>query len=74
MRQIKIWKGTSYATISAQEPHSGKDSGIGDSDNDSDSDISGDGLRKDDHQNSVQNGKSKNQWGRNVHVHVKCST
>uniref|UniRef100_A0A8C1C305 Protocadherin-8 n=2 Tax=Cyprinus carpio TaxID=7962 RepID=A0A8C1C305_CYPCA len=57
MRQIKIWKGTSYATISAREPHSGKDSGIGDSDfNDSDSDISGDGLRKDDHQNNVQNG------------------
>uniref|UniRef100_A0A673LMU2 Protocadherin-8 n=1 Tax=Sinocyclocheilus rhinocerous TaxID=307959 RepID=A0A673LMU2_9TELE len=55
MRQIKIWKGTSYATISAREPH--KDSGIGDSDfSDSDSDISGDGLRKDDHQNNVQNG------------------
>lgn len=62
MRQIKIWKGTSYATISAREPHSGKDSGIGDSDfNDSDSDISGDGLRKDDHQNNVQTGRSKHQ-------------
>ncbi len=68
MRQVQIWKGTSYATISAGEPHSGKDSGIGDSDfNDSDSDISGDGLRKDEHQNSDQNGRSNskpclNQW------------
>ncbi|RXN30175.1 protocadherin-8 [Labeo rohita] len=57
MRQIRIWKGTSYATISAREPHSGKDSGIGDSDfNDSDSDISCDGMRKDEHQNNTQNG------------------
>ncbi|XP_043097851.1 protocadherin-8-like [Puntigrus tetrazona] len=57
MRQMKIWKGTSYATISAREPHSGKDSGVGDSDyNDSDSDTSGDGLRKDEHQSSSQDG------------------
>ncbi|KAK2908863.1 hypothetical protein Q8A67_004700 [Cirrhinus molitorella] len=55
MRQIPIWKGTSYATISAREPHSGKDSGVGDSDfNDSDSDISSDGLRKEEHQNNIQ--------------------
>lgn len=66
MRQIQIWKGTSYATMSAREPHSGKDSGIGDSDfNNSDSEISGDGLRKYEHQNSDPNGRSKpclNQW------------
>ncbi|XDV25965.1 hypothetical protein PO909_029787 [Leuciscus waleckii] len=52
LRLTKIWKGTS--TISARDPQfSGKDSGNGDSDfNDSDSDASGDGLRKDDHQNN----------------------
>ncbi|XP_077065645.1 protocadherin-8-like [Siphateles boraxobius] len=56
LRLTKIWKGTS--TIAAQDPQiSGKDSGNGDSDfNDSDSDTSGDGPRKDDHQNNVQNG------------------
>ncbi|XP_051943056.1 protocadherin-8-like [Hippocampus zosterae] len=50
VRPITIWKGNSYATISARDPaFSGKDSGKGDSDfNDSDSDVSGDnGLKKD---------------------------
>ncbi|MCI4393656.1 hypothetical protein PGIGA_G00160140 [Pangasianodon gigas] len=56
VRPITIWKGNSYTTISARDPQfSGKDSGKGDSDfNDSDSDISGDGLKKDGHQNSAQ--------------------
>uniref|UniRef100_A0A8C2ZV31 Protocadherin-8 n=1 Tax=Cyclopterus lumpus TaxID=8103 RepID=A0A8C2ZV31_CYCLU len=41
VRPITIWKGNSFTTISARDPHiSGKDSGKGDSDfNDSDSDI-----------------------------------
>ncbi|XP_068602562.1 protocadherin-8 [Brachionichthys hirsutus] len=49
VRPITIWKGNSFTTISAREPHiSGKDSGKGDSDfNDSDSDISGDVHKKD---------------------------
>lgn len=48
MRPITIWKGNSFTTISARDPHiSGKDSGKGDSDfNDSDSDISGDVHKK----------------------------
>ncbi|KAK2906026.1 protocadherin-8 [Channa argus] len=48
VRPITIWKGNSFTTISAREPHiSGKDSGKGDSDfNDSDSDISGDVHKK----------------------------
>ncbi|TSK17838.1 Protocadherin-8 [Bagarius yarrelli] len=56
VRPITIWKGNSYTTISARDPQfSGKDSGKGDSDfNDSDSDISGDGLKKDGHQNITQ--------------------
>lgn len=60
VRPITIWKGNSYTTISARDPQfSGKDSGKGDSDfNDSDSDISGDGLKKDGHQNSAQDGKA----------------
>lgn len=73
MRPITIWKGNSYATISARDPaFSGKDSGKGDSDfNDSDSDVSGDtGLKKD---GAVvppmggQNGegKKKEKWERN---------
>ncbi|KAI5629519.1 protocadherin-8-like [Silurus asotus] len=55
VRPITIWKGNSYTTISARDPQfSGKDSGKGDSDfNDSDSDISGDGLKKEGHQNSA---------------------
>ncbi|KAL7845792.1 hypothetical protein AOLI_G00239840 [Acnodon oligacanthus] len=59
--QITIWKGNSYTTVSARDPQfSGKDSGKGDSDfNDSDSDISGDGLKKDGHQNNAQNGKPR---------------
>ncbi|KAL6481521.1 hypothetical protein MHYP_G00096010 [Metynnis hypsauchen] len=57
VRPITIWKGNSYTTVSARDPQfSGKDSGKGDSDfNDSDSDISGDGLKKDGHQNNAQN-------------------
>ncbi|CAM9157119.1 unnamed protein product, partial [Lampetra planeri] len=49
LRPITIWKGNSFTTISARDPHiSGKDSGKGDSDfNDSDSDISGDVHKKD---------------------------
>ncbi|XP_077393771.1 protocadherin 8-2 [Festucalex cinctus] len=49
VRPITIWKGNSFTTISARDPHiSGKDSGKGDSDfNDSDSDISGDVHKKD---------------------------
>ncbi|XP_053733196.1 protocadherin-8 [Synchiropus splendidus] len=49
LRPITIWKGNSFTTISAREPHiSGKDSGKGDSDfNDSDSDISADVHKKD---------------------------
>ncbi|XP_077584829.1 protocadherin 8-2 [Stigmatopora nigra] len=48
VRPITIWKGNSFTTISARDPHiSGKDSGKGDSDfNDSDSDISGDVHKK----------------------------
>ncbi|XP_028292858.1 protocadherin-8 [Gouania willdenowi] len=48
LRPITIWKGNSFTTISARDPHiSGKDSGKGDSDfNDSDSDISGDVHKK----------------------------
>ncbi|XP_068560914.1 protocadherin-8 [Cebidichthys violaceus] len=48
VRPITIWKGNSFTTISARDPHiSGKDSGKGDSDfNDSDSDISGDAHKK----------------------------
>lgn len=48
MRPVTIWKGNSFTTISARDPHiSGKDSGKGDSDfNDSDSDISGDVHKK----------------------------
>ncbi|XP_061653393.1 protocadherin-8-like [Phyllopteryx taeniolatus] len=51
VRPVAIWKGNSYATVSARDPaFSGKDSGKGDSDfNDSDSDVSADtaGLKKD---------------------------
>lgn len=48
VRPITIWKGNSFTTISARDPHiSGKDSGKGDSDfNDSDSDISADVHKK----------------------------
>lgn len=48
VRPVTIWKGNSFTTISARDPHiSGKDSGKGDSDfNDSDSDISGDVHKK----------------------------
>ncbi|XP_008326765.1 protocadherin-8 [Cynoglossus semilaevis] len=48
VRPITIWKGNSFTTISAREPHiSGKDSGKGDSDfNDSDSDLNGDVHKK----------------------------
>uniref|UniRef100_A0A3Q3X693 Protocadherin-8 n=1 Tax=Mola mola TaxID=94237 RepID=A0A3Q3X693_MOLML len=48
VRPITIWKGNSFTTISARDPHiSGKDSGKGDSDfNDSDSDISGEAHKK----------------------------
>lgn len=48
MRPVTIWKGNSFTTISARDPHiSGKDSGKGDSDfNDSDSDISADVHKK----------------------------
>ncbi|KAG1956931.1 protocadherin-8-like isoform X1 [Pimephales promelas] len=56
LRLTKIWKSTS--TISAQDPQfSRKDSYNGESDfNDSDSETSGDGPRKYNHQNNVQNG------------------
>ncbi|XP_035507317.1 protocadherin-8 isoform X2 [Scophthalmus maximus] len=48
VRPVTIWKGNSFTTISARDPHiSGKDSGKGDSDfNDSDSDLSGDVHKK----------------------------
>ncbi|XP_062258828.1 protocadherin-8 [Platichthys flesus] len=48
VRPITIWKGNSFTTISARDPHiSGKDSGKGDSDfNDSDSDLSADVHKK----------------------------